>query len=96
MNNIWYYSIGVFTVVLIAGCALNLYRRHFIFQLAGIAFLFTFVIFRFADSVQNNYEITARFFYMETFPALMGISACLISMVLGFWLFPLIRSKIQG
>ena len=89
------YSIAVFMVIFLAGLALNLLRRHYIFQLLGIAFLFMYTVIRSVYILQVNVDITFREFYISSLPMLMGISACLTSMVLGFWLFPHIRRKFK-
>lgn len=90
-----YYSIASFIIVLISGCILNLLKRHFIYQLAGIAFIFTFYVFRSMLFVQNGGELTYMKVYSYCLPALTSISACLISMVLGFWLFPPVRKYLK-
>lgn len=87
------YSIAVFVVVLITGCILNLLEQHYVFQLLGIAFFFTYSIFRSFSIFQNNFNVSPREVYIALLPMLVGISACLISMVLGFWIFPHIRKK---
>jgi hypothetical protein len=90
------YSAAVFVIVLLTGCIVNLLKYHFIFQLAGIAFFFTYSIFRLTDWLKTNTNISLRDMYFNILPTLSGISACLISMVLGFWMFPYIRKKFKS
>ena len=90
------YSLAVFAVVLLSGCAVNLLRQHFIFQLTGIAFFFTYSVFKTFDLINNDPGISVRELYLFSLPMLAGVSACLVSMVLGFWIFPLIRKKIKS
>ena len=90
------YSLAVFTIVFISGCAVNLLKRHFIFQLTGIAFFFTCAIFKVFGLLASKPEVTTKELYFTSFPLMAGISSCLISMVLGFWAFPVIRKKIKG
>lgn len=89
------YSISVFVIVFISGCAANLLKQHYIFQLAGIAFLFTFSIIRTVNLLQQNSELPFWRLYFDLLPLYAGISACLITMVLGFWIFPHIRRKFK-
>lgn len=89
------YSLAVFLVVLISGCVLNLLKRHFIYQLTGIAFFFTYSIFMLMNVFKSRYDISPSEVYFSILPSLMGVSACLISMVLGFWLFPPIRKRFR-
>lgn len=91
-----WYLIAVFIVVLISGCAVNLFRRHFVIQLAGIAFLFTYSIFKSFLVVKNTQYINIKEVYFSFLPSLTGIAACLVSMVLGFWVFPHIRKRIKS
>jgi fluoride ion exporter CrcB/FEX len=92
---IWY-LIAVFIIVLISGCAVNLLKRHFVIQLAGIAFLFTYSIFKSFFIVESNRYINIKEVYFLFLPSLTGIAACLVSMVLGFWVFPHIRKRIKN
>ena len=89
------YSIAVFFIIFIAGCAVNLLVQHYIFQLLGIAFFFTYIIINSAVYVENSFDATFIELFYRSLPSLFGISACLISMTLGFWLFPSIRNKIR-
>ncbi len=89
------YSISVFVIVLLSGCILNLLKQHFIFQLSGIAFLFTFFIYKCFKITYLNPSIQLNEVYISVLPILIAISACLISMVFGFWFFPPIRKKIN-
>lgn len=89
------YSVMVFIIVLISGCILNLLKYHFVFQLFGIAFFFTFSIFKSIVEILQKDDVTITNIYIISLPMLTGISACLISMVLGFWIFPPIRRKFK-
>jgi len=89
------YLTAIYLIVLISGCAVILLRRHFIIQLAGIAFLFTYAVCRSFVLFKNNLNIDIRDVYFSFLPSLTGIAACLGSMVLGFWLFPAIRKRIK-
>lgn len=90
------YSIGVFIIVFLSGCVLNLLRQHYIFQYAGITFFFICTIIKLVKLIKELPDITAARMFMETLPLLSGTSACLSSMVLGFWLFPPIRKKFRN
>jgi len=91
------YSIGVFMVVFLSGCIVNLLKEHFIYQLAGIAFFFTYSIIRLTGVLHDSSpDMTYKDIYFLILPAFAGISACLISMVAGFWLFPPIRRRFRG
>lgn len=89
------YSTWVFIIVLISGCAINLLKQHYIFQLAGISFFFTYIILRTAHMLTITPDISFAELYFASYPMLMGISACLISMVIGFWIFPHIRKRFK-
>ena len=89
------YSIAVFIIVFIAGFAVNLLRQHYIFQLLGIAFFFTYIIINTAVYMESSSEITFQNLFYRSMPSLFGISACLITMTLGFWLYPVLRKKIR-
>lgn len=89
------YSIAVFFIILISGCTVNLLRQHFVFQLLGIAFFFTFIIINSAMFLERNSEATFKELFYRSLPSMFGISACLISMTLGFWLFPKIRYRFR-
>ena len=95
MSSAFSYSIAVFVIILIAGCAVNLLVQHYIFQLLGIAFFFTYIIINSAMFVENTYDVAFTDLFYRSLPSLFGISACLISMTLGFWIFPSIRSKFK-
>lgn len=90
------YSISVFIIVLISGCVINLLRQHHIFQLTGIAFFFTYFVIKSVSNFQKNPHLSASDFFLTSLPMLMGISACLISMVIGFWIFPYVRKKFKS
>jgi hypothetical protein len=90
------YLAAVYIIVLISGCAVNLLRRHFVIQLAGIAFLFTYAVCKSFLIFKKYLYVDARDIYFSFLPSLTGIAACLVSMVLGFWIFPDIRKKIKG
>lgn len=85
------YSISVFFVVLISASVLNLLKQHFIFQITGIAFLFMFMIIKISKELQSNSDILFVDLYYSILPILSGIGACLVSMALGFWIFPPVR-----
>jgi len=90
-NHIISYSIAVFIIMLITGCILNLLKSHYIFQLTGIAFLFTYAVFKSIGFINAGYNISLQEFYGFMLPAASGISACLVSMALGFMIFPNVR-----
>lgn len=96
LNEILSYSIALFMIVLISGCIVNLFKYHFMFQLVGIAFFFTYSILQCFAFVQDNPNATIRDLYFLLLPHLTGISACLISMVAGFWIFPHIRKRVKA
>lgn len=96
-NNITlYYSIACFLVVFISGCAVNLLRQHFIIQLTGIAFFFSMTVVKVYILLKANPEASSKELYFGLLPLLSGISACMISMIIGFLLFPAIRKKFKG
>lgn len=90
------YSIAVFTIVMISGCILNLLKHHFIYQLAGIAFFFTYSILNSVNILQKNHDAGIKDLYLASLPVFSGISACLICMVLGYWIFPPLRRKFKA
>lgn len=94
MHSIQSYSIAVFVVILISGCIINLLEQHYIIQLAGIALFFAFPLFRLLAETMDSPVISMGKIVSLFLPSLMGISACLISMVLGFWVFPQIRKRL--
>ena len=89
------YSIAVFFIIFISGCAVNLLKQHYIFQLLGIAFFFTYIVVNSAIYLESTPSMTFQGFFYRSLPSLFGISACLISMTLGFWIFPVIRRKFK-
>jgi hypothetical protein len=89
------YSIAVFFIILISGCAVNLLKEHFVFQLLGIAFFFTYIVINSAILFENTPETTLKAVFYRSLPSLVGISACLISMTLGFWIFPAVRKRFR-
>jgi len=91
-----HYSMGVFIVVFISGCIVNLLRQHYIFQYAGITFFFICTIVKLVKLIKEFPDVMAARMFMESLPLLSGASACLASMVLGFWLFPPIRRKFKN
>ena len=95
MSPAFSYSIAVFIIIFIAGFAVNLLRQHYIFQLLGIAFFFTYIIINTAVYMERTSEITFQALFSRSMPSLFGISACLITMTLGFWLYPVLRKKIR-
>lgn len=95
MSPAFSYSIAVFFIVLIAGCAVNLLNQHYIFQLLGIAFFFTYIVINSAIFIEGTPDVYFKDLFYRSLPSLFGISACLISMTLGFWIFPGIRDKFR-
>jgi len=89
------YSIAVFFIILVSGCAVNLLKQHYIFQLLGIAFFFTYIVINSAIFLESTPDGTFQNLFYRSLPSLFGISACLISMTLGFWIFPVIRDKFK-
>jgi hypothetical protein len=89
------YSIAVFLIIMVAGCAVNLLRQHYLFQILGIAFFFTYLVINSAVYVESVSSTTFQAVFYRSLPSLFGISACLISMTLGFWIFPVIRGKFR-
>lgn len=89
------YSIAVFVIVFLSGLIVNLLEKHYIFQLLGIAFFFMYTILKSLSILNIDDNISFKEFYITSLPMLMGIAACLISMVLGFWLFPTIRDRFK-
>ncbi len=96
MYDAGFYAIAVFIIILISGCAVNLLKNHFIIQLTVIAFFFTYAIFKSILVFQDTVELKFGELYALFLPMFMGISACLVSMVLGFWIFPHIRRKFKA
>jgi hypothetical protein len=96
MLNIEIYSIGVFVILLISGCIVNLLKHHYIIQLTGISILFSFIIIRTIQVFHKYSDLTLKELYVVSLPVLSGISACLISMVIGFWFFPVIRRRFKN
>jgi len=90
------YSIAVFIIVLLGASVLNLLKQHYIFQITGIAFLFMVGIIRMTSIIQNGSVASLSQLYFTLLPILSGIGACLVSMSLGFWIFPIIRRKINN
>jgi hypothetical protein len=95
MSPAFSYSIAVFFIILIAGCAVNLLRQHYIFQLLGIAFFFTYILINSAVYIDRGSPISFNDLFYRSLPSMFGISACLISLTLGFWIFPVIRGKFK-
>lgn len=95
MSPAFSYSIAVFAIILISGCAVNLLPQHYVFQLIGIAFFFTYILINSAILFESTAEVTLKMLFYRSLPLLFGISACLISMTLGFWIFPAIRERIR-
>lgn len=87
------YILSIFLIALISCCIVNLLRQHYIIQLAGISFLITYLVLRLYFLSRN--DVTLSDFLNCTLPALTGIAACLTGMVLGFWIFPPIRKKLN-
>ncbi len=95
MSPAFSYSIGVFIIIFLAGFAVNLLKRHYIFQLVGIAFFFTYIIVNSAVYIERTAQTSFQTIFFRSMPSLFGISACLISMTLGFLLYPVLRKKIR-
>ncbi len=89
------YSIAVFVLVLISASILNLLKQHFIFQITGIAFLFMFMIVKISILFKEDLNILLVDLYYTVLPILTAIGACLVSMALGFWIFPPIRKILR-
>lgn len=89
------YSVTVFIIVFIAGCIVNLLKSHFVFQLTGITFFFTYALIKVNSIIRQSVEIQAGELFYGVLPLLSGISACLVSMVLGFLVFPRIRRRFK-
>lgn len=96
MYHIAAYSISVFIIVLISGCVLNLLEQHYIFQLGGIAFLLLFAFFKSVSIMQKNIGMPVNELYLILLPVLAGVSACVTSMFLGFWIFTYIRKRFKN
>jgi len=95
MDSIISYSFDVFIVIFIAGCAINLLEKHYIVQLCGIAFLIMITAVK-ALALIASYPELSRIQALSLFlPMTAGISACLASMLLGFWLFSPLRKKFR-
>lgn len=89
------YSMGVFLIVFISGCIVNLFKEHYIFQIIGIALFFTFSIIKSIEVFDKDPDATARVLFLSSLPMFAGISACLLSMAAGFWIFPIVRKKFK-
>jgi hypothetical protein len=95
MYDIFWYSVAVFMIVFLSACVLNLLENHHVFQLTGIAFFFTFFIFRSLYLFKANPTILLISWFQASLPLFAGISACMCSMVLGFLIFPWVRSRFR-
>lgn len=95
MTTAFSYSIAVFFIIFVSGSAVNLLKQHYIFQLLGIAFFFTYIVIISAVYLEGTPSATFQGLFYRSLPSLFGISACLISMTLGFWIFPVIRRKFK-
>lgn len=87
------YSLLAFIIVLIAGCAINLLKRHYILQILGIAYAIVLSVIKTALFVKDRPFAAFREIYLLILPDISLGLACLISMAIGFWLFPHIRRK---
>ncbi len=87
------YILAIFLIALTSCCIVNLLRQHYIIQLAGISFLITYLVLRLYYLSRS--DVTLNEFLNCSIPAMTGIAACLTGMVLGFWVFPPIRKKIN-
>jgi predicted tellurium resistance membrane protein TerC len=90
------YSVAVFIVVLLSASVLNLLKEHYIFQITGIAFLFIIGVIRMTLAVLDDTVVSLSQLYFTLLPILSAIAACLVSMSLGFWIFPIIRNKFKN
>ncbi len=95
MFSIEAYSAGVFLIILVSGCVINLLERHFIVQLAGLAFLFFCIFIKICSFINTKSDFSLAKLYPLYLPFISGILACLISMFLGFKVFPAVRSKFK-
>lgn len=95
LNECISYSIAVFIVVLVSGLIINLLEKHYIFQILGSTFFFMYTILKPIPIIKNNINIDFKDIYLASLPMLMGILACLISMLAGFLIFPSIRNKFK-
>lgn len=90
------YSIACFIVIFLSGCIVNLLKQHFIFQLTGIAFFFTAGLFKTYNLFTAHPDTGLKELYFNLLPLLAGLSACLISMIIGFLVFPSIRKMFKS
>lgn len=95
MDNIISYSFYVFIIIFIAGCAINLLEKHYIVQLSGVAFFILITAVKACGLVITYSKLSQIQIYSLFIPAAAGISSCLISMLLGFWLFSPLRRKFK-
>lgn len=95
MSSAFSYSIAVFFIIFVAGCSVNLLKQHYVFQLLGIAFFFTYIVINSAIFLESTPSATFQDLFYRSLPSLFGISACLISLTLGVWIFPSIRKKFK-
>lgn len=87
------YSLVAFIIVLIAGCAINLLKRHYILQIIGIAYAVVLSVIKTALFVKRAPFASFREVYLLILPDISMGLACLVSMALGFWIFPHIRRR---
>lgn len=89
------YSIAVFIIVLLSANVVNLLKQHYVFQLTGIAFFFTVFTVRCGMAFEGDPDHAIPSLLLTSLPLFSGICACLISMVLGFCVFPVIRKRMK-
>jgi len=85
--NYFIFSCGIYCGLLSAS-VLNLLKEHYIFQITGIAFLFIIGVIRMTLAVLDDTVVSLSQLYFTLLPILSAIAACLVSMSLGFWIFP--------
>lgn len=90
------YSIAFFLIALISTSVLNLFKQHYIFQITGIAFLFVSVLVKTLFIIRADSNVLFSKIYLDMLPILSSIGACIVSMALGFWVFPPIRRKFKN
>jgi len=92
--NYFIFSCGIYCGFTVSFC-LNLLKEHYIFQITGIAFLFIIGVIRMTLAVLDDTVVSLSQLYFTLLPILSAIAACLVSMSLGFWIFPIIRNKFK-
>lgn len=90
------YSVSVFIVVLVTSCIVNLLDKHYILQLTGIAFFSVYFFFESVSLMKEFNGLDNLQFYQALLSTAAGISACLVSMLMGFLVFPRIRNRFNS